>query len=407
MRIVHLLDPEYCGEEGILACSRAITIPDIRHSVWIIGDSASERRVNALGITTPDRVNTRRDWLGRADPLACSRGVRKLAAARFSSDGVPDIICCWSVQGLALARAAIGRRRPWRVGVLTRPPIGDLDAGSLRRTAEYGLHDATAVALSRSIADAYAGAVSVRRGGILLRDNIREIEPPAFPHGGPADWHRNAVRTRLGLEESDVVLGLLADPAGAGDAVRLIFNVGLCYTMGRRLVGLVPKHASNTRRASRFVRAHGRRWGLCVADAPITDIIAASDLCAVDAAPQSHGIVTSSGPTAISLAMAMGVPVVAMPRAVLRRGDEFPPPIPLAASDDPNRLTIPTLRLLEDAGKRAEVAAEQRAWCDRARARDDFRQTLGAVFRETANIPVVRSGLPRPTALAETAGGAA
>lgn len=398
MRIVHLLDPAYCGDEGVLACAATLGIPRTSQSVWIIGDSAAEQRAWALGIPSTDRVNPRRDWRGRLDPLACAKGVRRLAAARFGEAGAPDIVCCWSVQGLALARAAIGRRRPWRVGVMTRPPIGDVDSGPLGRIAAYGLHDATVVALGRRIADAYGHAASVRRGGILLRDNIREIEPPVFPHGGIADFDRAQTRARLGLEHNDVVLGMLADPPETGDAMRLIFNVGLLYTMGQQLVGLAPRGVRNHRRAARFVRAHGRRWGLCIADAPITEIIVASDVCLIDAVPMHHGIVASVGPTAMSLAMAMGVPTVAMPRAMLHTAEEFPPPVPLAGSDDPNRIAVPVLRLLEDSAARNDLAAAQRSWCDRTRARDGFRTTLAAIFREVANVPEARAGLPMPSA---------
>ncbi len=145
--------------------------------------------------------------------------------------------------------------------------------------------------------------------------------------------------------------------------MRLIFNVGLCYTMGKRLVGLVPRGSANTRPGSAFRAGARAAAGLCIAEALITDIIAASDVCVTSSASQ-HGNVVSSGPTAISLAMAMGVPVAACLGPRLRRSDESPPPVRARATDDPNRLTVPVIHLLEEPELRLQIAAEQRAWCD-------------------------------------------
>lgn len=387
MRVLHLADPKFCGEEGLLACAAAMRIPGAEHEAWIVGDTDDERVAHRLGIAASDRVPIRRGALGGW------RGLARLADRRFSASGLPDIVQCWSVSGLAAARRALGKRIPPRVGVLTRPlhPRTSVDS--------YALSEATLAAVSMAVRSSHAEAASARRGGRLLESNIRLIEPPVFEHGGPLHVDRENVRRAMSLSTSDVAIGLLSSPPSDADLERLMFAVGLAYTMGHRLVAIARRGVGHQRRAVRHVRSHGRRWDLRLTEATIVEIAAASDVAVIDAHPTGAPGAGTCGPIALSLCAAMAVPVIAAGSAAPSDSWTELPPVVRARNDDRGQLAPAFAMVLEDPRLRAEFAAAQRSWSDRARAASGFEQTLAAIWRETANVPQRRAGLPTPTLL--------
>jgi hypothetical protein len=363
LRILHMLDPE-AGDEGVLACAALLRAGDAEHRVWLAGSTRFEARCESLGVRTTDLVPAP---LGRAE-LAWRR-VRRLADDRDADvrEGAwADVVQCYSLPSLALARLAIGKRRPPRVGFLARPP-----AVRPAGRARFALHDSTLVCCDDATANGYAEAASARRGGTFLRDNIRRCDPPAIPFRADAAAREHA-RARLGLSPDDRAVAFLMDPPSAGDAMRAAFVVGLAYVAGTRGVAIVPRGAAHARRAARFVRTHGRSWGLLL----------------TDGFSSPHA---SSGSTLVRLAVDRGLPVVTPPDAVASSAL-----VGARAFTALNR----TPTALGEALVRALAAPVQAPPAPPPPAPSDFLPTITAVWREVANVPVLRPGLPTPVLLA-------
>ncbi|MBY0262597.1 MAG: hypothetical protein K2Q20_09650, partial [Phycisphaerales bacterium] len=230
----------------------------------------------------------------------------------------------------------------------------------------------------------------------LIRDNIRLAPPPIFNRAGPIPTDRETIRAALGLDPADRVVTLLSGIPAHADALAMAFQLGLCFTIGRPLVGLVDRGAANLRQGLEFCREHGRRWSILPVNLTLPERIAAADLCIA----QMNGLRPSCGPTALSLAAAMGVPVAAHPGVIAGLAAIAPPPPALLGSgNDRNALALPILALADTDRERPSIAHAQRAWCDHARAADAFRSTLADLWAEVANLPLPRPGLPTPSAL--------
>lgn len=395
LRVLHLLDP-HDGEEPALACRAALSIQGAAHDLWLLTDTEGERRAGRLGLRATDRVPTRRGPLG---PTA--RAMRRLLQNRYDDVNLPtpDLVQCWSVRLLGIARAAFGKRAIPRCCVLSRTPVthnsGPLTGRWLaRRRIERALDDTTLLALDPTIREAWAPAASVGRGGLRMLDNIRLCEPPVI--STPPAPAREEARAALGLHPDEVAIVLLADPPAAADAVRFAFLVGLIHCAGIRVVAITRPGTRGARRSARFVAGHSRRWGLIETDHPLPHVLAAADIAVWDVGDDG---VPSSGPLSIRAAMAAGVPVAAAWRPMAARALGAAASDCLAASDTPQLVAGRMHALAQDAALRARVGEQCRAIAAEGAARDDFRRTLLALWQERANVPIIRPGLPIPEAL--------
>jgi len=269
--------------------------------------------------------------------------------------------------------------------------------GALRARREvYALHDTTLFATDAAVRSSWAEPASARRGGRLLELNIRLLSYPGIEGrtmGAGAD--RQVHRAAIGLQPEDIAIALLADPPAAADATRFAFTLGLLYTTGARVVGIVPRGVGGERRALRFVRSHGRRWGLTVFEGSLLGAVQAADIALWDAADGDDGRV-SAGPGLITWARGAGVPVACAshPSAAQALGSRAS--ICMGRDRSPSSLAD---RLLHLIAHRHEPALEP----PRGAPGSTFADDLVALWGETANVPVVRAGLPTPTALLQPA----
>jgi len=392
MLIRHVLDPAACGDEGLLCCADAMGIreaegTDIRHECVLIGDSAAERRAWGFDIRTTDRVTPRR--IAGRSPLL--RSICRLDAARSSrSEQRPDIIQSWSLDAASLARSLYpsGPDAPARVAVIPRTP---LDRPTRDAAPDSDL--ATGREIFAALDDTARGAIAplISLAGSREADRwlptIRSLEPPIFDRalGASVFPPRSETRAALGLAPNETVIGVLADPPRAADAERAMFTAGVLFAAGRRSTWLIRRGARHERRAAEYLRSHAHRWGMALADITLPELIAASDLCVIDAVPQHDGLpLATCGPTAIAVTLAAGIPVVASPGAASPR-DQMP--IAFASIPALGRTAVPIALLLESSAARSDLAAAARTWVAQARARNGFASTLASIWLEAANIP--------------------
>lgn len=384
MRVLHLLDPAHCADEGLLACAAAMrSIPAAQHHAWIVGSEADEQRCWALGILTTDRVPARRSIVPGCDPDIIGLGRLRAARERAGSPA-PDLVQCWSLDGLHLARAifGLGPGAPARCAVVARPP----------RAPQRSLPPDSDLATGREVLIAYDHPTRHALAPLLSRDGgshadrwlpaIRSIAAPAFEPGGPITIDRAALRDSLGLKPGEIAIALLADPPSRADAHRISFALGVLRAVGHRTVLLLRRGATLERRAAAYVAAHSRRWGLTIADLSLPQLAIAADLAIIDDAPSPNGSTTPScGPVAASLALCMALPIVTFP-GVLPGW-----PVLAAPSSALGRLAVPISSYLENPQIRIDFAASARSFCDRTRAASSFQHTLAAIWREQLNVP--------------------
>jgi hypothetical protein len=362
-----------------------MAIHGFAHAAWIIGDTRDERRAWALGVESTDRVTPFAHL-----PSSAVRRVRHLAGERFGAavGGPPQIVCCYSLPALGLARAALGRRRPWRLGILAGAPKDLGFSADVDRQAAYAMHDATVATFSRALQNTLAPTASARRGGTYLRDAIRLFDAPAsfnvIDRIDPSA--RDRLRAALGLEPSDTVIALLADPPEHADAARVLFELGLCFTVGHRLIGLVRSGATRERRGARFVRDHGRRWDLLHADLSLAEQALACDIAIIGSAGV-RGPIGSAGPIGAAVCAQLQRPLIIAPSAYPAGVDDDLPPAIVATDDSRRAVAAALLKTLESDPLRAEIKYSQQAWGERAKAANRFAGTLAELWHELNDTP--------------------
>ncbi len=384
MRILHLLDPSHCADEGLLACAAAHrSITSARHHTWIIGTQADEDRCWSHGLLTTDRVLPRRSLPLTRDPVVLA--IRRLRGARERAGALtPDLIQCWSLDAMHIARAAFGTGpgSPARCAVIARPPI----APQRSHASDSDLATGREVLLAYDHATRTALAPLLSRHGNDAADRwlptIRLISPPAFERGGPITMDRVALRASLALKPADIVISLLADPPSLADAHRLCFAIGVLRAVGHRTVLLLRRGARHDRRAVAYLTAHSRRWGMVIANLSLAQLAIAADLAVIDNIPNPDGTTfPTCGPVGASLALSIGLPIATFP-GVLPHW-----PVLSVPSSSLGRLAVPISNYLENPQTRLDCAASARTFCDRARAARGFETTLAAVWREQLNVP--------------------
>ncbi|MBX3357668.1 MAG: glycosyltransferase [Phycisphaeraceae bacterium] len=379
LRILHLVEP-LAGDEPLLACREVIRTPGHRHSIWLVGSSRCERRARDAGLTTTDRLPRPAGLAELAAPA-----MRALLAQRTQQwNGQPDIIQCWSVSSLALARLAMGNRVP-RVAAVFSLPAANLSfiASARLRYAISGSAGApTLLVPSVDTRDAWmrAGASDVRIAAL----------PTLTPHRrDPVDSTRRHLLACDDPAAGKVVL-LIADPPEAGDARAFGFLSGLLHVAGFRVCCVVPTRTGRSRRAAVFTAAFDRRWGLVNWPGPIDTLLAAADL------------VLWTKPAAGGAAMAttasrMGIPVVAfdcdLSRAALAPAGAPPAHVSLTLDLSPTTAAAWAVHQLSGRpGTQPPHTPEARAAFT---GLPDFTETLARIWRESSR---QASPYPRPSA---------
>lgn len=395
MRVLHLLDLRHGDVEQIVACCAALQIAEAEHHVVAIGSARGIAPALALGLAV-DHVITP---TGGAAELSARR-LRRLIAARASRGapiGSADVLQCWSVETLGLARLAFSGG-PRRVGALLGHP--DHAPASLLNDVRHrhSLFGARLWCFDRSTRAAWAGAASFLRDNRFAEQEIRLLPPPSPACIEPTD--RAELRARLGIREDQFAVGLIASPPRRADARRFAFILGLLYTTGTNVSGLVPRGVANLARASRFVRLHGRGWGFQPCDLPLPAMLSACDLAVWDAPPDQPSDSGTSGSVGLAIAMSLGVPTVATRHGVSEALLRNVAPDLLARDATQNALADRLLAIIADPTRRSTISADLR----RAAAENtsDFRADLFALWKEVVNQPEAVDGLPTPPALARS-----
>gem|GEM_PF-1356038 len=397
MRILHLVDLRHEGDEPILACQAANQASCTEHRVIGLGSNADAARAGRMGLFLTDLITP--------PGLAAETAFRRLRHlmgdrnGRNSTRPWADLLQCWSVPALGLARLASGRRTPPRVGALVRSPHSSSIFSPLWMVrSKFALHDTTLFSFDRSVRAAWAEPASARRGGCLLEQNIRLLPPPALSNVPTPDL-RLAIRQRLGLQAADVAVALLADPADVGDAQRFAFTLGLLYTTGQRVVGIVPRGIGHASRARQFVRMHGHNWGLLITPEPLSSVLPACDLSMWDSTCASGSIDGSSGLTLLRASIASGVPPVAARHELSIAALGSIAPELVARDGSLNAVANRLLWLLENDSARSRMSGLCRHSTRANTHESTFAPELLRLWQEVANIPVARPGLPTPLAL--------
>lgn len=267
VRVVHFVSPALSGDEGVLACRDVLARGELSSRVCVVGTHHDAARVRRLGVSVdaviPIPAHPRLS--GQASRAEVSRLARHAPG--------PWAACSWGVRLAHLGRTACGVGAAGRVVVETRGPrdpelIRRVDGSTRGGAMTGGLGGATFVGAGVSVARAWdrAGACDVRSAPICFAPVDRSA---------PGGRQQPGNDGRVAGDRQCV--GLLADPASLGDARQFVFVLGLLYAAGLKVDGLVPAGAWNSRRAARFVRDHGRRWGLREWTGPVHELAARCD----------------------------------------------------------------------------------------------------------------------------------
>ncbi|MBC7834043.1 MAG: hypothetical protein H7Y88_02955 [Phycisphaerales bacterium] len=128
--------------------------------------------------------------------------------------------------------------------------------------------------------------------------DVRVSSGPGFPASTAEFQH---VRSSLASPEQ-VLVGLIAERPTQADAAKFAFMLGLLFTTGIPMTGVVPAGSGGMRAAARFLRAHGRRWAVLPTDASYATALRG---CDVVVWPGNQG-----GLVQAAACVAAGIPVV-------------------------------------------------------------------------------------------------
>lgn len=304
-RIVHLLDPRHAGEEACLACMAACRDAEAWQDVWLIGDSEDERTLEAIGLRVDCRIG-----LHRALPELGVRPLRRLLDDRKRAGLGPDVIHCWSVEGLSLARAAFGREVP-RTGLLCHGPARGRGSGIDEPRVNAAFEGVLLATFSREIAALWA-PLHVTMGAVLDRPD------PPLP-----EWEQDRVLSRAALDiaPDETAVMLLADPASNADAKQFTVMLGTLRLGGSRVIGMAPMGAMQARRAARYMKAFGRVFEVTTWAGPAVRALPAADIVLWGLDPALAATVEGrslGGSLLASIASARGLPVIAMDHPLSR-----------------------------------------------------------------------------------------
>lgn len=403
MRVLHLIDLRDRGDESQLACAAALGVREARHRVIGLGSARDVAWTRShIGLEVDAALAPVSPW-----PEASFRRLRALIGDRDGRDATrpwADLVQCWGPGVAGLARLASGHRTPPRAVALLAPPQEPLQGIAMKR-ASFGLSHAHCFAFCRDVRSAWATPIASGRGGRMLEQNIRLLDPPAWTGATATESSRAAARARLGLTSQDVVITLLADPPAAADIASFVFTLGLLFTTGVRVIGLArvgrDGASVSARRAARFVRLHGRRWGLRLVDESTDGLLTASDAAVWLGPEEASGRPVACGPLLIHRAIARGVPVVAARHPIsLQAIEAYGDSVARGRVVRDGSLAAIADGLLQ-ALSNASASPTLRKPVGQVLGPDRFGEDLLALWREATNTPVLIPGLPTPLAMLE------
>ncbi len=307
--VLHLVSPATCGDEAVMMCAAVMrSCPTVRQRVVILGSRGQARRARSMGLAVEEH-------LGVSDgrPQAAWRSVARVLGAWAKAGRPFHLVHAWCGATLRAARlAAPGTPRvatfAWAPSIEAHGSAWSEPLGALRGALfPASPHEALAVFNDddRPAVERFNDACGTSRGVRfdVASARVRRLDVPRALAPLPP---RGVSRAELGLSPEDrAVLLVSAEPSRA-DGLGFAFATGLIYLLGHRVVGLMTRDTADVRRAARFVRLHGRRWGVVVSDAPVATLLAASDAVVFDPGKED----STPGPVLCHLAHAAGVRIV-------------------------------------------------------------------------------------------------
>lgn len=183
----------------------------------------------------------------------------------------------------------------------------------------------------------------------------------------PDAQRREHLRSRLGIADDSVVIGLADDPPIEADLWSFISILAMLESGGIGVTGIAPRAAAQRGRARRFLRSLGLSQGLLITDEPVWSLSDAIDIAYVGAGmwtrAQEHGEPTPKSASELAWARVMAA------ERMLQRG------VPTVTVDE---IAVPgPLRdLLVSGGKSSALAGKLMALAESAALRQDVCQTL-------------------------------
>lgn len=302
-----------------------------------------------------------RDTAGEAEQAACAGIVR--ACHGFNHD---VIVLGGSRDSERCVRLGLGRH--WRV---TPGALGREGRSLIRcvdRLARPGVIMAwgrRAGLLARECLAGVAPVVSVDfHAGTLLGDSGLNVPlSPSLIEG--TDDDRGVIRRRLGLTDADMALGLLDDPADAGDAVGFLFIAGVLRVAGIRVTAVLSRRTHGYETAMRHVREIGYVSRVIATDLPMVWIARGADVCIAGARQDAHERPPRIGELALaSIAASAGVATIMNEGSLLDHTGY--PALLRARTSRPTEFARRLVPLLTEPHAREQAGTAARAWAEQA-----------------------------------------
>ncbi len=302
-----------------------------------------------------------RDTAGEAEQAACAGIVR--ACHGFNHD---VIVLGGSRDSERCVRLGLGRH--WRV---TPGALGREGRSLIRcvdRLARPGVIMAwgrRAGLLARECLAGVAPVVSVDfHAGTLMGDSgLTEPLSPSLVDG--TDEDRGVIRCRLGLTGTDMALGLMDDPADAGDAVGFLFIAGVLRVAGIRVTAVLSRRTHGYETAMRHVREIGYVSRVIATDLPMVWIARGADVCIAGARQDAHERPPRNGELALaSIAASAGVATIMNEGSLLDHTGY--PALLRARTSRPTEFARRLVPLLTEPHAREQAGTAARAWAEQA-----------------------------------------
>ncbi|MBX3372621.1 MAG: glycosyltransferase [Phycisphaeraceae bacterium] len=269
MKIVHLIDCSAPGGGGATMCllrDLEAAQPSLHHVCLAFGTAAHADLASRIGLRLRGLLPVVPGWTWSAarSMRRVLRGIAApgraddpgLEATRAAAFGRPDALVAWTLPSLQLARRVAGT-----IPVHACLTTGPVDDGTIDRLlALRAPRPVSVTALTATV----AADVRCVLGGWPV--------DPVVPWIDPADaarrrGQRAALRTRYGVGEDVLVIGLLADPIFWPDAMQAVGIAARLAATGRRVRLVVAPRAMRRSQAERWICDVGRRDLLTVDDA--------------------------------------------------------------------------------------------------------------------------------------------
>lgn len=318
MHILHLLDPpDQLGsmdERPHQASSRSrrrldapIGCPEglLRAAANIQAQSPEHKQTFCLVGPSPLGESTRDDqpaWdVKICPPLnAPELAAPSLGRMRAGLDPV-DVVQCWSIRTLRLAKLAFGRKTRCTV-VLADLPVLSGGSGLVHRAV---LRDTNVVVLCDADRDSL--------GDVMGADFLNQVQvapvPVARQEQNPEV--RAAIRSDLQLADHEVAILIAGDPLTTIDVRRIEFLLSSCVTMGLHPIALIPRGVPRIEAFRQHLRRSGRLDVVRFVQSPTSALVQAADLALLASGTFRDRSSRGLGALSIATAHAHGVPCIA------------------------------------------------------------------------------------------------